>query len=451
LRGRTLALAGVSAAYLALAIPSSLMIPAWEANDEAEHVLYVQRIVVHRQIPYIHAVNGHEAHQPPLFYAAASLWQRALGIDAFEPRLHVLPQPPPTTVTPDTPTRTLILGHDYDSEQRTNAINVHILRALSILFGLGTVVLTYASARIAFAREDVAVAAGAFVAFLPKFQVVSATFTNDSLVIALSALALVLLLLLLRGLPPVAAAYGAFGVGAVVGAAFITKLNAAVLIPVVAVVILLARAPLRHRALYAALATAGFALVSSWWFRRNHLLYDDLLAHDISLDYLRPLIPGLVDPVPIWDADRFLYFLPQNLFRSAWYTGGWNQFVGPFAANFLLWLLVGIAVFAWARALLAGPREPGWTIARREALCLSVAALAGLIAVVLVARDTLQAEGRVAYVGLSAFAIVAVAGLEQAVGGSRRARTVALATFPSLLLAYEVYVLARYVIPFRGL
>jgi hypothetical protein len=78
-------------------------------------------------------------------------------------------------------------------------------------------------------------------------------------------------------------------------------------------------------------------------------------------------------------------------------------------------------------------------------------ALAGLAAVVMVALETLQAEGRVAFVGLSAFAIVAVATLEQAVGGSARARAAALAAFPPLLLAYDTYVLTRYVIPFRGL
>jgi hypothetical protein len=143
--------------------------------------------------------------------------------------------------------------------------------------------------------------------------------------------------------------------------------------------------------------------------------------------------------------------LPETLFRSVWYAGGWNQFFGPFALNLLLWMVVGAALFAWARAILAGPREAGWTIGRRQAVCLSLFAMAGLAAVVLVALDTTQAEGRVAFVGLSAFAIVAVAGLEQAVGGSARARAAALAAFPALLLAYDAYVLARYVIPFRGL
>jgi 4-amino-4-deoxy-L-arabinose transferase-like glycosyltransferase len=451
LRRSPLALAGVCVLYLALVVPSSLMIPAWEANDEAEHVFYAQRLLRERQVPYIDAANGHEAHQPPLYYAAASIWQRLLRIETFDPQLQYLPQTANTIIAPSLPTRRLMVGHEYTDAQRRHAVNVHILRIFSILCGLATVVLTYAAARMVSAREDVALAAAAFVAFLPKFQVVSATFTNDSLVISLSSLALVLLLALMRERPPAQAAYGAFGVGAVAGAALITKLNAAVLIPVVGIGLLLARASLLHRVVQIGLASLGFLLAAGWWFSRNQVLYHDLLARDISRDYLRPLIPGLVDPVPLWNADRFLYFVPESLFRTAWYTGGWNQFVGPFAANFLLWLAVGVALFAWRRAVVAGPRLPGWTIPRPEAVCLTVAAIAGLAALVLVARDTLQAEGRVAYVGLSAFAIIAVAGLEQAVGGSRRARTAALAAFPAMLLAYEIYVLARYVIPFRGL
>jgi 4-amino-4-deoxy-L-arabinose transferase-like glycosyltransferase len=446
-----LALAGLCAVYLALAVPSSLMIPAWEANDEADHVFYAQRVLRARQVPYIDAANGHEAHQPPLYYAAASIWQRLLRIETFDPQVQYLPQTANTIIAPSAPTRQLMVGHDYTDEQRRHAVNVHILRVLSILFGLATVVLTYVAGRMVSGRDDIALAAAAFVAFLPKFQVVSATFTNDSLVIALASLALVLLLALIRGLPPAASAYGAFGLGAVVGAALITKLNAAVLIPVVGIGLLLARAPLLHRALQIGLAGLGFLLAAGWWFSRNHVPYHDLLARDISRDYLRPLLPGLVDPVPIWDADRFLYFVPESLFRTAWYAGGWNQFVGPFAVNLVLWLAVGVALCAWGQAVLAGPRVTSWTIPRPEAVCLSVTALAGLGAVVLVARDTLQAEGRVAYVGLSAFAIIAVAGFEHAMGGSRRAQTAALAAFPTMLLAYEIYVLARYVVPFRGL
>jgi hypothetical protein len=441
-------LAGISALYLVLVVPTSLMIPAYEANDEPEHVRYVERIVLHGQLPAISLLNGYESHQPPLYYVLASLWQRALRIEVLEP------QPgsaAPLAVVPGRPTRALMFSHDYSAEQRRHAVAVHALRVISIVLGLATVLLTYAAAKLASGREDVAAAAAAFVALLPKFEVVSATFTNDALAITLSSLLLVLALALLRPATPLVAACGALGLGTIAGAALITKLNTAPLLAVAAVALLLAARPQKERVLHLGLLAVGFLLVSGWWFLRNEDLYGEYLAREISRDYLRAQIPGLVDPVSLFDAERFLYFVPENLFRSVWYTGGWNQFVGPFALNLLLWILVGVALFAWARAMLAGPREPGWTIPRRVAVCLSLFALAGLAAVVLVAVDTTQAEGRIAYVGLSAFAIAAVAGFEQAVGGSARARAIALAAFPALLLVYDAYVLARYVIPFRGL
>jgi hypothetical protein len=446
-RGRWL-LAGICGLYLLLVVPTSLMIPAYEANDESEHVRYVERIVRDGHLPSITLENGHESHQPPLYYILASLWQRVLSIDVFEP------QPvnaAPLAVVPGRPTRALVLSHDYSPEQRRNAIAVHGLRVISILLGLATILLTYAAARLASGRSDLAAAAAAFVALLPKFEVVSATFTNDALAIALSSAVLLIALALLRPVSSLGAAGGALGLGAVAGGALITKLNTAPLLVAAAVTLILAARPLEEKLLQLGLLGLGFLLVSGWWFLRNNDLYGEFLAREISRDYLRAGLPGLIDPVSIFDADRFLYFLPETLFRSAWYAGGWNQFFGPFALNLLLWMVVGAALFAWARAILAGPREAGWTIGRREAVCLSIFALAGLAAVVLVALETTQAEGRVAFVGLSAFAIAAVSGLEQAVGGSARARAAALTAFPALLLAYDVYVLARYVIPFRGL
>lgn len=343
-----------------------------------------------------------------------------------------------------------MLSHDYTPEQRRHARFVHALRGLSVLLGLSTVVLTYAAGLLAFGRAEVAAAAAAFVACLPKFIVVSATFTNDALVITLSSLLLVLALAIGRTASRGEAAYAAFGMGAVAGAAVITKLNAAPLLPAAALALLLTRRPVKERMLHLCLLAAGVLLVSGWWFDRNHDVYGDYLARQASRDYLRERLPTLVDPVSLLDADRFLYFVPETLFRSAWYTGGWNQFVGPVAVNLVLWMIVGVALFAWVKTTLVDG-APGWTIHRRVWVTISGFALAGLAAVVLVALETTQAEGRVAFVGLSAFAIAAVAGLEQAVGGSARLRLVALAAFPALLIAYEAYVLARYVIPFRGL
>jgi hypothetical protein len=176
-------LAGICVIYLLLVVPMSLMIPAYEATDEAEHVRYVERIVPRGDLPTISLSNGHESHRSPLYYILAAIWQRLLRIDVFEPQpVNAAPLP----VVPGRPTRALILSHDYNHEQRRAAIAVHALRAMSILLGLATVLLTYFGGKLVSGRQDVAAAAAAFVALLPKFEVVSATFTNDTLAITLS-------------------------------------------------------------------------------------------------------------------------------------------------------------------------------------------------------------------------------------------------------------------------
>lgn len=56
-----------------------------------------------------------------------------------------------------------------------------------------------------------------------------------------------------------------------------------------------------------------------------------------------------------------------------------------------------------------------------------------------------------AFVGPSAYRDPRSRGARADGWGSPRARGAVLAVSPALLLAYDAYVLARYVIPFRGL
>ena len=132
----------------------------------------------------------------------------------------------------------LWFSHVYTPEQRLDALAVHKLRLISVLFGLGTVVLTYVAGGLVCGQRELAASAAGFVAFLPKFNVVSAVFTNDSLVIMLCSLGLVLTLAY-RRIPhektkaPAKMAL-AICLGMTAGAALITKLNS---LPVFAVLL----------------------------------------------------------------------------------------------------------------------------------------------------------------------------------------------------------------------
>jgi membrane associated rhomboid family serine protease len=121
--------------------------------------------------------------------------------------------------------------------------------------------------------------------------------------------------------------------------------------------------------------------------------------------------------------------------------------VFPFGLNLFFSMLAAICCFAALRALLRG----GTFIRRRDPniLLLIGCCLMALAAIYIIARSTTQAQGRVAYVGLSAFAILAVLGAAEAFSPASRGR-MSLAMWPVLLLALNVYVFLGFVIPYRA-
>jgi hypothetical protein len=435
--------------YLAITLAYSLLIPAWEGNDEADHVANAQYIVEHGKFVPLRWQRWHETHQPPLFYIVAAAWQRALGIAPL-----TLELPPPQGLPLTGPDPHLWFSHVYTPEQRLDALAVHKLRLLSVLFGLGTVVLTYIAGSLVCGQREIAASAAGFVAFLPKFNVVSAVFTNDSLVIMLGSLGLVLTLVY-RRIPhektkATAKMALAICLGMTAGAALITKLNS---LPVFAV-LLGALLIVRRNVLWAALrdgviAAMGFLLTAGWWLLMNYRLSGDPLGQKGAFDWLNEVLPGIVSIVPWTDGERFLNFVPRTLFQSIWYDGAWNQFLAPFAFNLVLTCIASVALFGVLKALGQG----GLYIKKRDfsiALLLTCS-LAALAAVFIVAKTSVQAEGRLTYVGLTAFALLSVLGVAEVIGDTAGRLRRAVALWPVVLLVFNLYVFLRFVIPFRAL
>jgi hypothetical protein len=445
------ALLVVCLGYLAITLAYSFLIPAWEGNDEADHVANAQYIVERGQLVPLRWQRWHETHQPPLYYVVAAVWQRTLGI---APLTHELP---PTQNLPLTgPDPHLWYSHVYTPEQRLDALGVHKLRLISVLFGLGTVVLTYVAGGLVCGRREQAAAAAGFVAFLPKFNVVSAVFTNDSLVIMLSSLGLVLTLAY-RRIPhektnASAKMVLAFCLGLTAGAALITKLNSLPVFAVLLGALLIVRRNFLSTALRdGALAAIGFLLTAGWWLLMNYRLSGDPLGQKGAFDWLNEVLPGIgvVSIVPWTDGERFLNFVPATLFKSVWYDGAWNQFLAPFGFNLVLTCIASVALFGVLKALARG----GFYIKKRDfpiALLLTCS-LAALAAVFIIAKTSMQAEGRIAYVGLTAFALLAVLGIAETVGDTPGRLRRAAMFWPSVLLAFNLYVFLRFVVPFRAL
>jgi hypothetical protein len=416
----------ISALYLVLALTFSLLTPAWENNDELDHVAYIEHVVADASPPRIALDNGIESHQPPLYYYLVAGWQVFLGIDRFTP--DALPASPAAISAPSS-FEGYALIHAYTPAQHRHAVSVHLLRLMSIAIGLVAVLAAVATGWLLTERLAFAAALGATVAFWPKFLVVMSAVTNTALVVALCALAVPCVLIWERS----RSLRWAAATGLVLGAAALTQETA---LPVAGLMLILLlvlagddwRTPL--------VAIGCFVAVCGWWFVRNTVLYGDPLAAGETETYLSQFpgaFPLVRDPPSL--SPSVLGSSLGTLSHSTWYDGGWNQLQLPHAVD---WVVLGSALLCIGAAL--------WS-QLRERLLLATCALGSLIGWLLLIRSTPQAEGRYLLVAIVAWAALLVAGAVRLAPG----RAAALWVWPTIMLALDGYVLAKWLVPYAQL
>jgi hypothetical protein len=468
-------------AYVPLALTFSLLTRAYAGDDEAAHTAYIEYVARHDSIP---PIAGGESQQPPLYYFMAAGWQHLLGIPAFTQQFSLVDKLRPETLNST---------HHYTPAQHREVLYLHELRLLSILLGLGTVLLAYAGAKVVRVREAVALSSGFFVALLPKELLVSSDVTNDALVIPLCALALVLFLLSERARGEKRHGHRRIYLacmGLTLGAAAVTKLTS---LPVAAVLLLLAlwpsvkvadrvtsrpsgvghpgstpRAapdprtlvvggdmghPGRNRRsaldlrllLDGAIVAVGFLATSGWWFIRNKHLYGQFLAtraSEKSLGFFAHSVP--------WSSHLFFVQFPDLLWNSTWF-GQLNLALPNWMNDILAVLaLLCLAVGAWV--ILAHPHWLSARLDRISGLALLGCILGGLAALVIHIKTTDLGNARLVFVCLTALAIVLVVGSSHIVSAiSSRLGTVGLFVWPIAFLALDLYILVRFLIPLAGL
>ena len=428
-------------AFLLLTGCYSYMIPAWETNDELDHVANVEYEVRHfgTFIPIAYD-RWHETHQPPLYYWIAATWQRMLGIQAFKVSF-----PPWRATKPENDK--LVFAHEkFDSVQRDQALALHRIRLLAPILGLITVGITFLICCSLTHDRLFAVSATFITALHPKFLVLSAAVTNDSLAVLIGSL------LLLLAISYVSTQQNrwprclflALAIGVTAGAGILTKLN---LIPLICFIIpaavLLAPYGWRKKTISCLVIIISSLLICGWWLLHNQTHYGDCLAIRASSDWLAARLPRTMQPVSFFDLERFLNFVPQTLFRTFWYNGGFNQLAAPFAFYCVLWFLAAISL---GEAFKSQFLRKGSASTTGHGILLWLAAFAGIVAVLLIARQTFQAEGRIAFVALPAFAILLTSG-SQAYFGDTRIRWLGLSLWPLTLLLLNGYVFYRFVLP----
>lgn len=434
-RARAVPLSAVLLAFATLALAILSLTPAYEANDEPDHMRNVQ-LLVSGQWYRIGPGGGYEPHQPPLYYLGLAGLQKALSL-------------PPSFQDTEGSLGTLADGlyeHEHGDAQRRYAL----LRLPSIVLGLVTVYLTFRIGLLAGLRRQHAIAAAALTAFIPRFTFLSSVVNNDNLAAALGSLVIFLGFQCVNhvraGRRPSTAQLVALGVAA--GASLLTKLSVApVLLAVAAVVVWEARRSGQLRRLMVAGAVA--VVVSAPIFVSNQVRYGDPLAARQSVEQFKPWVPSLVDVNH--SANWYVQKVGAGFLHSFWYTSGLNQFRWRAIMYVPFWglALVGIiGAFVGPRLWRGHQPDKEETLAMANsgvtAARLLVVWLAGVSAVWILATSTTQWQARVSYPSLSAFSVLVMLGYRRL-----RLPRWAMWVLPALCLFGVVYairtdIIARY-------
>lgn len=289
--------------------------PLFEAPDELAHFRYASWLATGHGLPHIITDVqgiGHEVGQPPLYYAILAVVVAGIDTEDLE------------QIAPPNPywhRGAGINAHYHTPAERFpyrgTALAVHLARFTTTLVAGITIMSAYGAARIAAPKQ--AALAAALVAFNPQFIAISSSINNDTLVSALSGLALLLLAWQLA--PPRAPWWRYVLLGAIWGLAILSKLSGLALGAIIVVGLLCAA--WRHRSwrpigrgLTGVLA--GVAITSGWWFVRNWMLYGDPLAWEELLGANKSLLrPELLS----WpDALHYATYLQ----RSYWAMFGYG-------------------------------------------------------------------------------------------------------------------------------
>lgn len=430
--------------FVSIAALYLIRTPAWDNNDEADHVRYVEHIVATGRPPAIGVSNGVESHQPPLYYAVVAAWQRVAGVPVITPSL-VAADPAAHD------TGGWVLSHDYNESQRQAAFDLRVLRVPSLVFGALTVLAAFAAAQLMFAQRSLSMAIATLVAVWPKFDAVSAAVTNDILGDAVCAWLFVLVLMWQRAKNRHRSVWLSVGIGVLCAAAALTKYTT---LPVVGVLggYFLAVSILRQRWGSALVASASAAMLSGWWFIVEWVKYGDPLAARATTAYLRVAIPALLWPSGTFDLRTLLAYPLHQFVDSIWWDGDWNQLLLPHRLNLLLGTLAAVFIALSLSRRRAIKREYGGDGGGPVPFgFLALGAAAAFLSLVLIATQTTQFEGRYLFVGVIPLAVLLVIGLRSLLGGHARLQLAATWTWPAILVAVNAYVIEHYLLVHGGL
>jgi MFS family permease len=326
---------GIILLFLLFGFAYSLVVPPFETPDEPFHYGFAWHIAQGNGLPVQSEVEtgpwAQEGSQAPLYYLLTGWMTRPLDQSDFA---NIAVRNPRANIGDplDPGNKNFMLYSGRQPPLTGSNLALHIGRWFSLLLGAVTLLCVYLTAELGVAARartpaayQFAVLATAFVAAIPQFLFISASFTNDTLIITACAATVYLLArLLAKPTTEPIRWYAWVTLGALIGIAALSKLQGLGLIPLAGLVVLFLGWRRRSwRLIFAAaiLIAVPAAAISGWWYVRNILLYGDWSG----LGHLTAINGRRIEPLTLED------FWPEfrGLRYSFWGLFGWFNILLP--------------------------------------------------------------------------------------------------------------------------
>ena len=433
--------------YVGLALAYRDAVPLFEAPDEPSHIHYAVFVYDHGRLPRHDPfeVPG-EGMQAPLVYVVAAPLLDNIGIDVNSAERELERAMYPFYSAPEAPGG----GHALSVERKGSRMfatdgslePLRVLRSTSLVFGLLTVILTFAAVWRLSRDARIALLAGALLAFNPQFLFTSAYFSND----------------------PAAAAFGAAALWVVVRALEDAQRESMRRHYIVGALVLVLGA-LTKTSTLPGLAAAAVTLVAIDRRPRREVWIDTGFA--------AALVLLVVGPYGIWAAEYRGGLLGVNAvtasaaglpraeeyggvvpflksiywdwtLESYWARFGWFNVRVPKATYLAFFALTFSGVLGW----IAGRAREPWEALRTRALrgYLFGSAFATLAAHFALNLLIVSPQGRILFSSAAQIAFLLALGLYRLVGSERRLLPLTLSIVLALL-ALDVYCLRGVLVP----
>lgn len=404
-----LGLAAIIAGFLLLGFWYSLVIPPFETPDEIYHFAFGRHLAQGHPLPVQDAQStgpwAQEGSQAPLYYWVVG--RLTAGIDQSDFEQMAVFNPRSNMGDPLYPGNKNRMLYSALARPLTGTnLALHVARWFSLLLGALTLWCTAQTAGWVFGHGTrLALLPPLVLALIPQFVFISASCTNDNMVIALSAAVIAWLARLLGREPERPIAWWEWAVlGMILGPAALSKLQGLGLWALAAGVgVTLAWRRRNWRLPLAALLPVALPAlaIAGWWYWRNFTLYGDWtgLGHLVSINGQR------TEPLE-WD-EFWLEF--RGLRYSFWGLFGWFNLLLPNWVYSVLDGMTALALIGLVPALWRGRCDGA---AQRVRLLLGAWVLLSAGLVFYWMNVAMGSQGRLFFPAIGAAVILLVVGLE---------------------------------------